>query len=183
MRRMGNSYVDDFVCLDAGVFGIADEFYSIQRGNKLHVSLQTFITGYGFVVPRIRTNGQLIPLEGNVDKAITGRYPIYTNLDEAFIVVKVDGDLDTQTGIWSENTQVEFFSPDKTVSGADLASPQKGVIMFKRETRLGYTPVSCFMIGRKSLVLDSAVPLRNMILAVITPYVGSKKEFYLARTQ
>lgn len=183
MRLVGNTYVDDFVCLDNGVYGIADEFKSLRRLDKVHVSIQTCITGYGFVMPRIRTNGKLVPLEGYVEKAISGRYPIYSSLDDSFIVVRVEGDLDCTLGKWTDSTRVEFFTLNQVVGGMSLQSPQKGVISLTREVSLESVPVRSFTIGKKVLMLDNPIPLRDMILTVIQPYVLCKSDFYKGRTE
>lgn len=183
MRLVGNTYVEDFICLDNGVYGIADDFKSLQSASKIHVSIQSCITGYGFVTPRIRTNGKLIPLTGHVERAISGRYPIYSSLDDAFIIVRINGDLDLNTGEWSRGTRVEFYTLGNIVDGMSITSPQRGVISLVREIPLEEAQVRSFTMGSKYLVLDTAIPLKDMILTVIKPYVSSKVDFYKGRTE
>lgn len=183
MRLVGNTYVEDFICLDNGVYGIADDFKSLQSANKIHVSIQTCITGYSFAMPRIRTNGKLVPLAGYVEKAISGRYPIYSSLDDAFIIVRINGDLDLNLGEWTRGTRVEFYTLGNIVDGMSITSPQRGVISLVREIPLETALVRSFSIGSKSLLLDNAIPLRDMILSVIKPYISSKIDFYKGRTE
>lgn len=183
MRLVSNTYVEDFICMDNGVYGIADEFKSVRRFNNIHLSIQTCITGYGFVIPRIRTKGQLVPLEGYVNKAISGRYPIYSSLDDSFLVVRIEGDFGCTSGQWAKDTRVEFFTLNQVVGGMSLQSPQKGVISLTREVSLESVPVKSFTIGKKVLMLDNPIPLRDMILTAIQPYIQCKSDFYKGRTE
>lgn len=182
MNLLGSTYVNECVLVNKGVYGIADKFSTLDRGDSIHVSIQTALTGYGFTQPKIKKDGELHPINiGSVDAIIKGRYPIYSNLDDIFSVVTINGDFNKATQSWSSNTRVEFFTPKGIVSGFDLSSPTKGTLSFVKEFSLELTPCSSFSIGCQTVNFGYQMSLGKAVLEMIKPFIGSKSDFYTGR--
>lgn len=182
MRFEGNVYVDDCIVASKGVYGIADKFSVIDKGDKVHVSLQTAVSGYGFVQPTIKKNWDLVSFgSSDVESVLKGRYPIYSRLTDIFAIVTVDGDYIKGKDTWSDNTRVEFYVPGGLLYGFDVNSPTKGVLSFCREVMLESTLCSCFLVGKERLEFNRGVTLRDAVLMAVAPNLNSKLDFYRAR--
>lgn len=182
MRFEGSGYVDECIVVGKGVYGIADKFSAIDKGDKIHVSLQTAVSGYGFVQPTIKKNWDLVSFDSSaVDSVLKGRYPIYSRLNDIFAVVTVDGDYIKSTDSWSDNTRVEFYVPGGLLYGFDVNSPTKGVLSFCREVMLESTMCSFFLMGKNKLEFKFNLPLKDAVLKAIAPNINSKSDFYRAR--
>ena len=185
MRFVGNQYIDDCVLVGNEAYAITEEFSAVNRGDKIHVSIQTAITGYGFVAPKVRRNGTLQSFSASeVDALLKGRYSIYFSLDDIFAVVVINGDYIKSNNCWSEDTRVELYTPDTLLSGLDLTNPTKGVLSFIREHSLELTSCTGLCIGSSRLSFTAPVQLRYAILeALPLSSVYSKSAFYIRRTQ
>ena len=183
MRVQGGKFIDDCVCVSTGVYAIADEFSVLNKEDRVHVSLQTSLNGVGFALPKIKKGGALHDFpKSAVDSVVAGRYPIYTSLEDIFVVVTVSGDLIKGTNEWSDKTQICLYSPGDVVSGFSAKSPTKGSIAFTREHSIELTPCSRLTLGDTTVTFDCAVSLKDAILAVLKGMISSKNEFYMWRT-
>lgn len=182
MKLLGSTYVSECVLINKGLYAIADKYNAIDRGSYIHVSLQTALSGYGFVIPRIKKDGGLIPIDMEMlDSLIRGRYTVYSSLDDIFVIVSINGDYIKDTQSWSDDTRVEFFVPVGIVSGFDLNSPTKGVLSFTKNFQIASTKCSSLLIGRSNIKFNSPVNLEDAVLSAISPFISSRLNFYTGR--
>lgn len=184
MRFVGNQYVEDCIAVQRGVYGIPEEFSVLDKGDRIHVSIQTALAQNEFTTPVIRKSGNLISFDSSsVEAVLRGRYPIYSKLNDIFAVVTINGDFMKGTNSWSETTRVDFYTPENLLGGLDVNSPTKGLLSFVKPAYLDSTLCTGLAIGGKGICFPSPVPLGRAVLELVTPHISSKLDFYRARVR